>query len=64
MTEVFKSTNKLNPQFLWCLFENYENLYNLRCRNVVMLSGTNTIKYGIDSLNFRDAMLWNTIPKK
>ena len=58
-TEVFKSTSKSNPVF----FENHEIPHNLRCGNVVKLPGTNTRKYGIDSLNLRDAILWNTITK-
>ena len=33
------------------------------CGSAVKLPGTNTTAYGINSLNFRDAMLWNLIPK-
>ena len=62
-TEVFKSATKLNPQFKWLFFENHEIPYNLRCGNVVKLPGTNTTKYGINSHNFRGAMLWNIMPK-
>ena len=56
-TEFFKSVNKLNPQFMWCFFENHEIPYNLRCGSIVKLPGTNTTTYGINSLNFRGAML-------
>ena len=62
-TDVFKSANKLNSQFMWCFFENHKIPYNLRCGSVVTLSGTNTTTYGINSLNFRGAMLWNIISK-
>ena len=62
-TEVFKSADKLNPKFMWYFFENHEIPYNLSCKDVVKLPGTNTAKYGINSLIFRDAMLWNIIPK-
>ena len=61
--EIFKSTNKLNPQFMWCFFENHDISCNWRCGSVVKLPVTNTKKYGINSLNFRGAMLWNIIPK-
>ena len=61
--EVFKSANKLNPQFMWCFFENHEIPSNLRCASVVKLPGTNTTKHGINSLNLRGAMLLNSIPK-
>ena len=30
---------------------------------MVKLKGTNKTKYGINSLNFRGAILWNRIPK-
>ena len=56
-SEVFKSENKLNPQFLRCFFENHEIPYSLKCGSVVKLPGTNTTKYGINSLNFRGAIL-------
>ena len=63
-TEVFKSANKLNPHFMWYFFKNHEIPYNLRCRrSAVKLPGTNTTKYGANSLNFRGAMLWNIILK-
>ena len=29
-TEFFKSANKLNSHFMWCLFENHDIPYNLR----------------------------------
>ena len=45
---------------MWCFFENHEMPCNLRCGNVVKLPGTNKK----NSLNFKDAMLWNIIPKK
>ena len=46
-----------------CFFENLEIPYNLQNGSVVKLPGTNTIKYGINSLNFRGVMLWNILPK-
>ena len=41
----------------------HEIPYNLRCGSVVKLPGTNTTKYGINSPNFRRAMLLNIIPE-
>ena len=63
VTEVLKSVNKLNPQFMCCFFENHEIPYNLGCKSVVKLPGTNTTKYGINSLKSRGAMFWNITPK-
>ena len=45
-TEIYKSVNNLNPQFMW----NYFNFSTLPCR------------YGINSLLFRGASLWNNLP--
>ena len=63
VTEVLKSVNKLNPQFMCCFFENHEIPYNLGCKSVVKLPGINTTKYEINSLKSRGAMLWNITPK-
>ena len=41
----------------------HEIPYNLRFESVIKLPGTNTTKYEINSLNFRDAMLLNIIPE-
>ena len=48
---------------MWCFFENHHIPYSLRCGSVVKLRGTNTTIYGINSLNFRGAVLWNIVPK-
>ena len=62
-TEVFKSTNKLNPYFMWCFFENHEIPYNW-CGTVIKLTVTNTTKYGKNSLNFTYKPFWaNTLSK-
>ena len=53
----------LKPQFMWGFFQNHEITYNFRCGSVVNLPGTNTTKYGRNSLNFRGVLLWNIIPK-
>ena len=49
---------------MWCYSQNHESPYNLRWQSVVKLPGTNTTKYGINSPNFKGAMLWNIMPKK
>ena len=61
-TEVFKSVINLNPQFMWNYF-NFSTLsYELRKRNKVNLTETRTCRYGINSLLFRGALLWNNLP--
>ena len=41
-TEVFKSANRLNPQFMWCFFENHEMPYNLKCGSIVIIWNNST----------------------
>ena len=48
---------------MWGFFQNHEITYNFSCGSVVNLPGTNTTKYGRNSLNFRGVLLWNIIPK-
>ena len=62
-TEVYKSVNNLNPQFMWNYF-NFSTLpYKLRKGNKVNLPETRTCRYGINSLLFRGALLWNNLPR-
>ena len=49
VTETFKSTNKFTVHVL--LFREPRDSLHLRWGSVVMLPGTNTTKYGINSLN-------------
>ena len=62
-TEFYKSVNNLNPQFMW----NYCNIstliYKLRKGDKVNLPETQTSSYGINSLLFRGALLWNNLPR-
>ena len=41
MTEIYKSINKLNPSFMWNLFEVKEVNYNLRSKRILKLPTTN-----------------------
>ena len=60
-TEVYKSIN-LNPQFMWNYFNFSTLTYKLRKGNKVNLPETRTCHYGINSLLFRGALLWNNLP--
>ena len=62
VTEVYKSVNNLNPQFMWNYF-NFSTLpYDLRKEIKENLPETWTCCYGIDLL-FRGALLWNNLPR-
>ena len=59
VTEVLKSTNNLNPQFI----ESHGTPCNLRCESIVNMPGIYTTRYGMISQNFRGVMLWNISTK-
>ena len=61
-TEVHKSVNNLNPQFIWNSF-NFSTLpYELRKGKKLNLPETRTYRYGINSLLFHGALLWSNLP--
>ena len=62
LIEIFKSLNKLNPSFMWNLFEKKTTKYNLKSVDTLKLQTTNTRKFGLNSIIFRGSILWNNIP--
>ena len=64
MTEVYKSINHLNPQFMWNLFELKEVPYSLRGGNKLVLPPTKKITYGLYGLIFRASLIWNNLPSE
>lgn len=62
MTEIYKSTHHLNPQFMWDFFREKETPYNLRTNNLLKLPPTRTVSHGMNSLTFRGSIIWNTLP--
>ena len=61
MLEVYSSLTQQNPSILWDMFQEKENNYNLRSKNLLMLPQTKTNTYGNDSLSFRGSILWNSL---
>lgn len=61
MIEVFKSINRLNPEFMWDLFVKNKSRYNLRSGNTLVLPPTNTVRHGSNSLLFKSSLLWNSL---
>ena len=61
--EVYKSVNNLNPQFMWNCFNISYLPYELRKGNKVNLPETRTCRYGINSLLFCGALLWNNLTR-
>ena len=66
LVEVFKSVNKMSPSncpsFMWALFKVKDITYNLRSNRNVCLNHCRTKRYGLDSLSYHGAHLWNLLP--
>ena len=62
LVEVFKSVNKMSPSFMWDLFKVKDITYNLRSNRNVCLNHCRTKRYGLDSLSYHGAHLWNLLP--
>ena len=54
---------KCLPSFLWDLFERRPTNFNLGIKDLVQLTSTKTVRYGIHSLRFRGNMLWYALPE-
>ena len=61
MTEIYKSTKKLNPSYLWEFHERKE--VELRTKDLGKLPKIKQ-RYGTESLSFRGSLLWNTLSDK
>ena len=62
MVEVYSSLMQQNPSFLWDMFQEKNNGYNLRSKNLLMLPQAKTTTYGAENLSFRGSILWNSLP--
>ena len=62
MTEIYKSTVNVNPQFMWTFFQNKELPYNLRRGPVLFIPPAKSTKYGTNSIQFRGSLVWNSLP--
>ena len=60
LVEVFKSVNRLNPEFLWDLFEQKKTAIPLRSGYLLMLPGK--CESTIYSFTFRAVLAWNYLP--
>ena len=59
---VYKAINNEGPPVLHDLFEKKELNYNLRDSNKINQPLVNTKKFGIHSLRYSGALLWNQLP--
>ena len=62
MTEIYKSTVNINPQFMWTFFQNKEIPYNLRRGPVLFIPPAKSTRYRTNSIQFRGSLVWNNLP--
>ena len=63
-TKVYQPFNNLNLQFMWNCFNFSALCYEPRKGNKVNLLEKRTSRYGVNSLLFREAFLWNNLASK
>jgi len=63
MTEVYKSMNHLNPEFMWNMFHIVDIPYLLRRGTKLVLPSTNNFTYGLYGFIFRACFIWNSLPR-
>ena len=59
--EVFKSLTNLKLEFVQSFFTNKSIPFNLRNRNICILSPAPSSHYDINSVQFRGSLLWNNL---
>ena len=62
MLQIFKCLSGENPSFMWTFFERKHLTYELRNKNLLQLPKRCANKIGANSLIFKGALLWNTLP--
>ena len=60
--EVFKLINKQTPVYLHDLVTIKKSSYSFRYNNTVNIPRVNTTRYGLHSLRYGAAKLWNELP--
>ena len=59
LTEIYKSTGTLNPQFMWPYFKYRKVPYNLRRGPALFISPARSTIYGTNSVKFSMSLIWN-----
>ena len=59
---VYRSTNKHGPPLLWDMYTPNDTGYNLRHGQRLVQPKVNTTKYGLNSLRYDGASIWNSLP--
>ena len=61
MTEIYKTTDQINPADMWESSVEQDMPYNLPTKVLRRLPRAQTNRYELDSLSFRGSLLWNTL---
>ena len=61
MTEIYKTTDQINPADIWESSVEQDMPYNLPTKVLRRLPRAQTNRYELDSLSFRGSLLWNTL---
>ena len=62
LTEIYKSTGTLKPQFMWSYFKYRKVPYNLRRGPVLFIPPARSTIYGTNSAHFLGSLIWNRLP--
>ena len=63
VTEIYKSTTQIKPEFMWPYFT-YNNItYNLRKGPILYLPSMHSRYDGTNSVHFRGSLIWNNLPR-
>jgi len=60
-TEIYKTLNGLNPEFLKAIFICKITQYNLRKQNLLLVPRAKSTSFGTLSFAFRGSLLWNSL---
>ena len=61
MVEVYKCLNNISPPFTWDYFKQKNNPFNLRNTQLLEPSTGRTKTYGLNTILFKGALLWNKL---
>ena len=64
LIEIYKSINNLSPPIMKDFFDMKNTRYDLRSKQLLILTETSTSRYGAQALCFKGSLIWNTVPNK
>ena len=62
LTEIYRSNDTLNPEFMWSYFKYRKVPYNLRRGPVLLIPPARSTIYGTNPVHFLGSLIWNGLP--